>query len=314
MIVSIFAALACVVLIGSLIVYMLPEVQVDLLRTNLNKVVLAIFLPALNFNVVYQTKIGYEFWQLPVLSAFGVFISVLVAVFIYALLPVERRIKGALIIGCAFSNVTYFGIAVLQGLFPENSLEVIKVAVLFEITITPISVIVGAAVASIYGDELAFSWKEALHSILKMPLLWATFIALFFNIFAIPLPDFITKATGLLASTVSGLMILSLGMALKYPVLKKSIRQMHYLLPVIAIKLFFSPLVMYWGVVLMEVKYPYSQAAIIEAAMPSQLISLVIADRYKLDTEVLAVAIAVDTVFSFISIPLCHQVMLYFLP
>jgi predicted permease len=292
---------------------MLPDVQVDLLRANLNKVVLAVFLPALNFNVVYQTKIGYEFWQLPILAALGVFISVLVAGLVYSLMPVERRIQGALIIGCAFSNVTYFGIAVLQGLFPENSLEVVKVAVLFEITITPISVIVGAAVASIYSNNSLFSWKDSLLSIAKMPLLWATFVALFLNLCAIPLPGFVTKATTILASTVSGLMILSLGMALKYPVLKKSLRQIHYLLPVIIIKLFFSPFIMYWGVKMLGVQYPYSQAAIIEAAMPSQLISLVIADRYKLDTEVLAVAIAVDTVFSFISIPICHYLMVYYL-
>lgn len=313
MIISIFAALACVVIIGSLLVYLLPDVQVDLLRVNLNKVVLAVFLPALNFNVVYQTKIGYEFWQLPILAALGVVISVLIAALVYALLPVERRIQGALIIGCAFSNVTYFGIAVLQGLFPENSLEVIKVAVLFEITITPISVIVGAAVASIYSNVGTFSLYDSFIAILKMPLLWATFIALFLNLGGVHLPEFFVKATTILASTVSGLMILSLGMALKYPVLKNSIHKMHYLLPVIIIKLFLSPLIMFFGVRWLGVSYPYSQAAIIEAAMPTQLISLVIADRFKLDTEVLAVAIAVDTVFSFITIPLCQQMMLHFM-
>lgn len=306
MIISVFAALACIVILGSLLLYILPDVQVDALRQSINKIVLTIFLPALNFNVIYKAKIGHQFWQLPVLAFSSVLILVAIAMLAYQFIALDKQSKGALIIGCAFSNVTYFGIAVLQGLFPHHLTEVIQVAILFEITITPLSLIVGSALAAFYSETEKFSLRASLLAVAKMPLLWTTFIALGFNFARIPLPDFILRATGILAGTVSGLMIFSLGMALKYPILMRSFRRLHILLPVLIIKLLLSPLLVFIGVKLLNVTSPFSQAAVIEAAMPSQLISLAIVDRFKLNVEILAVAISLDTVVAFVTLPIVH--------
>lgn len=309
MVSTVFLALALVIVVGSILVYILPDFPVDQVRQNINKLVLYIFLPALNFQVVYSSTIGHEFWQIPVLAALGIIIGVILGVLLY--LPLKHpppRAKASLILACAFGNVTYFGIAVLQGLFPNYLNETIKVVVLFEITITPLGLIIGSILAETYGKEHKISimsaTKDSLLAVVKMPLLWTTFLALALNLLHIPVESFILKGVSLLASTVSGLMILALGMALKFPVLKKSIKKLHILLPVFFIKLLVSPALMLLGTIWLQVSSPYFQAAVIEAAMPSQLISLVIADRFGLDTEILAVAITVDTVLSFFTIPM----------
>ncbi len=307
MITTVFIALACIVVLGSALIYLFPAMHVDTLRKYLNMLVLGVFLPALNFKVIYTAKIGYEFWQLPLVAVGGVAVSIAVGALIYAFFSIQGRSKGALIIACGFSNVTYFGIAVLQGLFPHNLIEVLKVAVLFEITITPLNLIVGSALASLYGnEEQKFSFKKSMIDVLKMPLLWSTFIALFLNLAKVHVPDFVMSATTLLANAVSGLMILSLGMALKYPILKLALVRLHILLPVFLIKLFLTPFLTFMGVHWLGVSAPYYQASILEAAMPSQLISLAVVDRFNLDVELLAIAISFDTALSFVTIPLVH--------
>jgi hypothetical protein len=306
MIASVFISLACVVVLGTVLIYLFPAMHVDTLRKHLNQLVLAIFLPALNFKVIYTAKIGMEFWQLPLIALGGLLLSLAVGAASYAFLSINGRQKGALVIACAFSNVTYFGIAVLQGLFPEHLIEVLTVAILFEITITPMNLIVGSALASAYGEG-RFLLKKTVLDVIKLPLLWSTFIALFLNLARVTVPSFILDGANLLASAVSGLMILSLGMALKYPVLKLALRRIHILLPVAIVKLLLSPLFVYFGVRLFGVEFPYSAAAVIEAAMPSQLISLAIVDRFDLDVEILAIAISFDTALSFITIPAIHS-------
>jgi predicted permease len=313
MIITVFLALACIVAAGSVLIYIFPDIEIDSLRVNLNKLVLYVFLPALNFKVIYAAQLGAEFWQLPILAFATVFVGLIFGVAIYSFTSLDYRSKGALIIACAFSNVTYFGIAVLQGLFTQQAAEVIRVAILFEITITPLNLIIGSALASVYGKDEKFSLSKSVFDVIKMPLLWTTFIALALNIFKVPVPDFILRATDLLASAVAGLMILSLGMALKYPALLKALRRFWILLPVVIIKLILLPVSAFFGVKWLAVASPYSQAAIIETAMPSQLIALVVADRYKLNTELLAIAIALDTVLAFLTIPAVHYFMLRFI-
>lgn len=313
MVISVFVTLACVVILGSILVYLLPDLPIDIVRVNLNKLVLYIFLPALNFKVIYSAQIGSEFWQLPILAAASLFIAIFLGIIFYTFISVDRQVKGALIIAAAFSNVTYFGIAVLQGLFPAQAFEVIRVAVLFEITITPLALVVGSALAAIYGDQGKFSLKRSLLDVIKMPLLWATIIAFTLNLLKIHVPDFIINATNLLASTVAGLMILSLGMALKYPALIKALRRIYILLPVLLIKLILLPIIVFFGAKWLAVTEPYFQASVIEASMPSQLIGLVIADRFKLNVEILAIAIALDTVVSFFTIPCVHYFLIKYL-
>jgi predicted permease len=309
MIFSVFAALACIVFLGSMVSYLFPEMSVDKLRQNINKLVLYIFLPALNFKVIYSAQIGHEFWQLPVLSFLGVVAAVIVGVITYSFIHASPRSKGALILACTFSNVTYFGIAVLQGLFPKEATEVIKVAILFEITITPLNIVLGSALASFYGKKKGFSFYKSLMEVVKLPILWTSFIAIVCNLLKITVPDFIVQTVTVLSSAVSGLMIFSLGLALKYPVLKASLRRFHVLLPVLLIKLIISPFLMFWGMRWLHVSEPYSQGGVIEAAMPTQLITLVVADRYKLDSELLAVVISLDTVIAFLTIPVMHIIL-----
>ena len=64
--------------------------------------------------------------------------------------------------------------------------------------------------------------------VIRLPPLWALAAALGFKFLHIPVPEFILHATQVLGATVSGLMILALGMALRR-------RRIDHALPVLAV-------------------------------------------------------------------------------
>ena len=70
-----------------------------------------------------------------------------------------------------------------------------------------------------------------------------------------------------------------------------------------------SPVVGWAGARLLDVQQPFADAVIIEAAMPTQLMVLVVADRFGLDTELAALAALVTTTASFATLLLVHHLL-----
>jgi predicted permease len=96
----------------------MPDLDVGALRVPINRLVLAVFLPALNFEVIYTASVGKEFWQVPALALGGLAVTLAAGALVYGRLPIARPARGALILAGAFGNVTYFGLPVLRGLLP----------------------------------------------------------------------------------------------------------------------------------------------------------------------------------------------------
>jgi len=115
-------------------------------------------------------------------------------------------------------------------------------------------------------------------------------------------PEWVLESAGLLGVGVSGLMMLSLGMALRFP----RPESVGTLIPVVLVKLALSPLVVYLAARSLGMKGVLHEAVVVEGAMPSQLLTFVIADRFKLDVNVLALVIGLDTALAFVTIPFIH--------
>jgi len=311
MVANTFLTLSLIVLLGSLLTYFFSDLDIDEARANISRLVLGVFLPALNFQVIYSTNIGNEFWKIPLVMFCGLIILLCVSTIVFSFLRLKRSVKASMILGSSFSNVTYLGIPVLRNLFPEAVHQVTKTAILSEMTLTPLNLIVGSALASFYGDKRGeFSINLALLQIVKMPLIWAVVIAIVVNLFNVPVPEFILKAVDLLAATVSGLMMLVLGMALKYSAFKTLRESIHVIIPFVLLKLALLPFIIYFLATFVSIPPPFFNAVVIESAMPSQLIVFVTATRYGLDTEYLAIAVFITTVISFLTLPLIHILLL----
>ena len=110
---------------------------------------------ALNIEVLYRSTAGSDLWQVPLAMLIGVLICVGSALLAFRMFPLNRKLKSSLILGSAFGNVTYLGMPLLRGLFPDQLLHVTEIAILCEITVTSSDLITGSLLAMFYHRKVS---------------------------------------------------------------------------------------------------------------------------------------------------------------
>jgi len=294
---NIFLALIPVALYGSFLRVILPNP--DEARITLNKIVLYAFLPALVFHTISICPVNSLFFIIPLTASLTIITIIFISFLTFNYMDLPRETKGAMILAASFGNVTYLGLPLLQKMFPQHLPEVSEVAVLYEVTKSSLNLTLGSVIAISYGSQEAITLNKTVWEALKLPPIWALFLALMFKMTGFQCPSFILDGAQIMAVSVTGMMVLSLGMAFRF----QPTRNMLLVFPVAGIKLLFAP---YVASVISDnigLKGLIYDAIVLEAAMPSQLLSFVIAGRYRLDETTLSFVIFVDTIFSLATIP-----------
>ena len=298
-----FLPLAVIAGLGALLRHFNPEMEQT--RRAINQLVLYVLLPALVFRTVMESRLDALFLQIPAVAAIGVLGCLAIGFVVFHFLPIPGPTKGAMMLGSAFGNVTYLGLPVLLGIFPGRTEQVAEVSVLFEITKSSLNLTLGAMIAIAYGSQEPITFRNTLREALKLRPVWALAVALAWKASGVPCPDLVLNAASILAVTVSGLMMLSLGMALRF----KRPHLMALALPVAVIKLAISPLIVFAATGPVGLSGVYGTAAVLEGAMPSQLLSFIIAGKFRLDEETLAFVIMVDTILAFVTLPVVRSLL-----
>jgi predicted permease len=201
-------------------------------------------------------------------------------------------------LAAAFGNVTYLGLPVLTGLYGPGAA---KYALFYDLlATTPLLWLVGAAIASSYGEGKRFEVKESLRTIFSLPPVWGIVAGIALKLANIELPSFIMKTLGMFGDLVVPLMVFTIGLALSLPRVKHS----YIIVPAVLIKLFVVPFISYSAAVLLGLSGTALSSCLIEGAMPTMVLSLLIASRFRLDESLAAFLIVVTTVLSFATLPL----------
>jgi predicted permease len=162
---------------------------VEAARRTIGMLVLNVFLPALVFRVICSVPTGAEMVQIPLVMGISVACCLALTVLLFCPLGLRSEEKGALILASAFGNVTYLGLPMLQGLFPSLSLQVAKVAILSEVTTTPLNLSVGVALGeSFSGKPRSGVLRQAFRAVATMPAPWAIVLALYWTANGMPMP------------------------------------------------------------------------------------------------------------------------------
>src|SRR5580700_10639796 len=117
---NVFLALATIAGIGAALHRLLPDMDIDSTRRQCGSLVLNVLLPALNVEVIYGATANSALWQVPLVMVIGLVVCVASALIVFGVFGVTPRQKSSLVIGSAFGNVTYLGMPLLRGLFPEQ--------------------------------------------------------------------------------------------------------------------------------------------------------------------------------------------------
>ncbi len=103
-------------------------------------------------------------------------------------------------------------------------------------------------------------------------------------------------------------MLFALGLALSWKAV--TLRNLPYVTPVILIKMALMPLFAMILVQHLDFEGAYKAAAVLEMAMPSMVLGIVLCDRYHLDSSLYAMTVTLTTLLSLFTLPFWHGVLM----
>ncbi|MGK5088377.1 AEC family transporter [Bdellovibrionota bacterium FG-2] len=279
-------------------------------RGLINPLVLNFLLPLLVYRAFVQTSLRLEMWKIPSGAAIGCLATLFITLELLKLFekrlrrPLSNSAKGALLLVASWGNVTYLGIPLLTSWVGE---KIQMLAVIYDLAaFSPLLFSMGAWIGGRFGNEQECS-KTFDFSILKLPPLWAAIAGIITQEsgLAEALPSPILLLCQGASKMVGPLMIFSVGLALRIP----KISRVAMMAPSVLVKLVVSPLVVYGVSRIFGLSGDLLRAETLEAAMPTMVLTLVISERFKLDSELLTQIIAVSTLFSFMDLRVFEWVL-----
>lgn len=270
-------------------------------RKVLTSLVYNLLLPALVLSVLWEAELGASSLLIAAAAAFGVIVGLLLAYASCRLCKTRPAETGALILATAFPNATYLGLPVLEATFGPMGRSVAIQYDLF--ACTPLLFTIGVWVAVRMGSASSASGAQSMiHDLVSIPALWAALLALILNGLDVPMPTVIDGFLTLLERGVVPLMLISLGLSLEWQ--RSRWQMLPSLIPVVLLSLFIIPALVLLVTSMMGLSGDFQTAVVMEAAMPSMVLGLVLCDRFNLDISLYAAAVTVTTVLSMLTLPL----------
>ncbi len=262
----------------------------------LNTLIITVGMPSLIFLAVWRSELNTELLKIPILAIMTVFGCLSIAFAVTRLIRSNPATAGAFIIASGFGNTAFLGFPLVISVFGAENLVY---AVFYDQFSTGlIGLSLGAGIAAAFGKGRT-TVKEILGNIVRFPPVWGLILG--FLVQGAPLPEFLVKTLEYLSSLVVPLVMISLGLSLRTDALGKSLPLAFC---AAGIKLIISPLILVILARAFNVTGIPFQVSLLEAAMPSMMMTLSYAIRYELDVELTASIILITLLLSTITLPL----------
>ncbi|PCI70187.1 MAG: auxin efflux carrier family protein [Piscirickettsiaceae bacterium] len=273
-------------------------------RRVISTLVLNLFYPALIFAVIPQVSLSGDIFSSPLVSVVGTIFGMLACWAFYPWLVKNGWGKpelGALMLVCGLGNIISLGVPLLEAIQGKDA---IRFAIYIDImSVTPMLWVVGLWIAIEWGNnnEPHQTPMRFVRSLLSLPPIWAFVGAILLNVYDISLPDFIQKAVEMLGNVTMSGMLLVVGMSLSFKSLKDH-KSIAFLAS--AIKLLLVPAIVYFAANASMTNLDTIQATVLIAATPSMMATMILSERYGLNTELLSTVLVTSTALFFITLPI----------
>lgn len=268
-------------------------------RRALTDLVFYILLPALIIDVIWLTPLDQVSVKISLVAISGLAGAALVMWALLRFTSTTPAQKGALMLAATFPNVTYLGLPVLNQVLGRETNSIILQYDLF--ACTPILMTLGILLARHYGGQEG----EKLHpfsTLIKIPPLWAVTIAVLLNLFEVPRPEIVHDALTTLSGGVVPLMLIALGMSIRWESLRLSL--LPLLLLVAVITLLVAPSVVWLATQAISLPEQVYFTVVLAAAMPTMVFGIVVCEKFALDTPLYAAAVTFTTVLCVLTLPI----------
>lgn len=265
----------------------------------LTSLVYYLLMPAMILEVIWQTDIGLHSLQYTLLGCASIMAAIIAIWLIGCIFKFDNKHLGTLILASAFPNVTYLGLPILEQTFGSWAKSVVIQMDIF--SAAPFLYTIGLLIVRHYGQE---DKPKAPWAALNAPPFWAAALAVTLNLNHVPMPDWLFGTLHKLSGAAAPLMIFSLGLALEWQSLRW--RNLPYMLPVVSIKMLAMPGFAWYLASHLDLPPSHQAAAVMDLAMPSMLLGIVLCDRFRLDSPLYAMAVTVTTLSSLVALPFWH--------
>jgi predicted permease len=278
------------------------DAQLAVMRTQLNRLVMYLFYPSILFAVSATTPIDRNLLSVPLLVGIGTLVSGALLYVLLYMLPIWRRLtdptRAALMLGGMFGNTFNVGVPVLIFFYGRDAT---RYAVFNDMLMTmPLVWSLGVWIATRLGSHStdvphAPVWKV----MLTMPPIWAFILGTATQQLGLTYQPLV-NAAHLIGQATIPVILFVLGMTIPW----NRLAPRPEILSAAAIKLVATPLIV-WGVVQASFEPPGEAqfAAVIEAATPSMMTVLLLADRFRLDSAAAALLIGWSTILFWLTLP-----------
>lgn len=260
---------------------------------TLSRTAYYILIPSFIFSVLGSAEINPTLVSRMLLFILLVQLAVTLLGYIVAkLLGHSGKMVGAFMVIAVFANVGNFGLPLITFHLGEAA---IFAATIYFLGIVVISFVISVAAANwVTGGSL-----QAVVAVAKTPALLAVPPAILVNVFALPVPLFLTRMTDLLGSAMVPIMLLSLGVQLANT---SRIRLDRDIAIASAVRLLGAPIIAILFATPFALTGIERGAGILQAGMPAAVLCSIIALEYDLVPDFVTKTVLFSTIASVITL------------
>jgi predicted permease len=285
---SIFASDVLPILLVALVGFLSARFLKADVKT-LSRIIFNALSPCLVFNLLVTSRISPDEFGRMVLFSVCVILGVgLIARLVTLPFKLDRGIVSALLIVVMFSNSGNYGLSVNSFAFGQDALAR---ATIYFVTSSILMYTVGVFLAS-SGQS---GYRKALMGVFKIPAVYGVAAAAIVMLTNVTLPPVIMRPIELLSSAALPMMMMVLGMQLERAVRPEK----PWLIGLAAtLSLVVSPLLGFGLVNVLGLGGAARQAAMIEAAMPTAVVTTILALEYNVMPSFVTNVVFVSTLLS----------------
>ncbi len=270
-----------------------------------SKLVTSVTLPALIFHSLAHATLYWEYAVLAFVMLAAEILSLVLAWFIGKRLRLAPPQLGSFILVSGFGSSALLGYALIGQVFPGNIAAMTEAVLITEVGVGPALFTMGTMIAMYYGSS-EIDGKGRIMAALaffKSPICAAVAAGIVWSILGLPIKGVVLsplfQSLHILASANTLMVALTVGVVLQFTEMRAVLAMAFF---ACIIKLLLKPVFVWLPTLTMGLQDWQVQILVLEAAMPSALLTVVLANTYGCDAKLASKLVFATTVVSIATI------------
>ncbi len=264
---------------------------------SISSAALYLMSPFLAFRTFYTHELSIDYVYILGACLFLTFCLLGVVWLSSLFMQTTRPQLAALILGSVFPNSGNYGAPVVLFALGAVGFDYAVVIMVFHGLIMNT---IGIFFASLGGEEKA-TWQQAVHKVLRMPLVYASLLGVLLQVLNVTVPQSVMEGVGLAADASIPTVMLVLGMQLA--VISRKKVAYRFVTTATVVRMFVSPLLAAAIMFFLPVNDLLKTVFIIQAAMPTAANTTMLSLQFGTEPDLVSFTTFITTILSILTIP-----------